>query len=341
MVMRKIIPLLITFKLLCILCVSCTSSKKELKTARGNALGTTYSILYFDTSEASKITPSLDSIFKAVNRSLSTYIPTSDISKINKGASIKVDEMFTEVFELSSKINKASNGYFDPTVGTLVNAWGFGPTKTISNMNQHKVDSLMQYVGWQKVVLNKDGIVEKDNKHIFLDFNAIAKGYCIDRIARFMDRKGYQDYLIEVGGELVAKGIHQEKQKDWVVGIDYPGESGNSRALIALVNLKDQAMATSGNYRKFKIDSTTGKKYVHTIDPHTGYTRTSNVLSVSIIAENCAIADAWATTFMAMPLETSKQIIRKENLEAFIIYSDEKGEIEIYKTEIFEKQLVE
>lgn len=332
-----------SFYLLAILSIltSCGEQKKELKTARGNALGTTYSILYFDRGNTPKITASLDSIFNAVNTSLSTYISTSDISRINKGEILEVDTMFQEVFNLSTHIHKASNNYFDPTVGILVNAWGFGPKKALKNMNAKKVDSLMQFVGWDKVSLNNKNEILKAIKNIYLDFNAIAKGYCIDRIAVYMDQKGYENYLIEVGGELVAKGIHQEKQKPWVVGIDDPNQKATSRELITLLSLKNQAMATSGNYRKFKIDSVTGNKYVHIIDPHSGYTKPSNILSVSVLAENCATADAWATTFMSMPLEETKKILIEENLEGYIIYLNVEDEVSIYQTEGFKSQILE
>ncbi len=321
------------------LLISCGQGAKELKNERGNALGTTYSILYFDQPDALSIKPQLDSVFKVVNHSLSTYISTSDISRINKGEKVIVDHMFQEVFQLSGEINKSSKGFFDPTVGVLVNAWGFGPKKSIPNMNERKVDSLMQFVGWNKVKLNKRFEIEKLNSNIYLDFNAIAKGYCIDRIAKLLDQKKFKDYLIEVGGELVAKGLHQEKQKPWVVGIDDPNQK-ESRDLIALLSLKNQAMATSGNYRKFKVDSLTGKKYVHTIDPHTGYTKVSNVLSVSVLAKNCATADAWATTFMAMPLLEIKKILSKEQLEAYIIYLNDNNELSIYQTSGFQGQLL-
>ncbi len=320
--------------------LACKAPKKELKRERGNALGTTYSILYFDSQSATSIKPALDSIFKVVNHSLSTYLPDSDISRINRGETLAVDAMFQEVFKLSGEIHKASKGYFDPTVGSLVNAWGFGPKKAIKGMNPKKVDSIMQFVGWNKVSMNSKNEIEKQHPNVYLDFNAIAKGYCIDRIAAYLDQQEVSDYLIEVGGELVAKGIHQEKQKSWVVGIDDPNQK-ESRDLITLLSLKDQGMATSGNYRKFKVDSVTGQKYVHTIDPHTGFTKSSNVLSVSILAEDCATADAWATTFMAMPLEEAKLILSAQKLDAYIIYLNEANEVSIFKTEGFSKQLIE
>ncbi len=338
--MNKRFFLINTILLLIISLAGCNRSELLLQNERGNALGTTYSILYFDQNDSPKITSSLDSIFKVVNHSLSTYIPTSDISRINKGEKVVVDHMFQEVFQLSDEINKSSKGYFDPTVGILVNAWGFGPKKSIPNMDAKKVDSLMQFVGWRHVELNTQNQIEKTNPNVYLDFNAIAKGYCIDRIAAFMDQGDYSDYLIEVGGELVAKGIHQLKKSPWTVGIDDPNQK-ESRDLIALLNLKNQAMATSGNYRKFKTDSLTGKKYVHTIDPHTGYTKPSNILSVSVLAENCAIADAWATTFMAMPLEEAKDLVADLNLEVYIIYLTATNQMQIFKTGGFERLILD
>jgi len=303
--------------------VSCSKEGyiPKLEKAQGNALGTTYSILYYS-SKPVDLKKSLDSIFLAVNTSMSTYIPTSDISKINRGdTTIAVDKMFREVFELSREVHNTTQGYFDPTVGKLVNAWGFGPKKLKLKMTDIVVDSLKQYTGFSKVVLTETNRVKKQNRNITLDFNAIAKGYCIDRIAYFLDSKNIKDYLIELGGELVGKGIHLVKKTPWTVGIDHPNQK-ETRTLISTLSLKDRAMATSGNYRKFRIDSITRKKYVHTINPLTGYTQPSEILSVSVLANNCATADAYATAFMAMPLQKIKEVAKSQKeLDIYVLYS--------------------
>jgi thiamine biosynthesis lipoprotein len=319
--------------------VSCNEGNLVKNKATGQALGTTYSIIYFSNQEQSFETE-IDSVFKAVNQSLSTYIPNSDISKINNGdSSVEVDHMFKEVFRLSKDIYKATDGYFDPTVGVLVNAWGFGPERKIE-MDSVKIDSLLKYVGFDKVSLSKDGTVKKTHPNIYFEFNAIAKGYAIDRLAVMLDDRGVDNYLIEVGGELVAKGTNVTKKKPWVVGIDDP-EITEGRELKMLINLKDRALASSGNYRKFRIDERTGIKYVHTIDPKTGYTKNSNTLGVTVLADNCAMADAYATAFMAMDLEKAFNVISKNRtLEAYIIYIDKQGQTQEFLTSGFEELVV-
>ncbi|RRQ47805.1 FAD:protein FMN transferase [Maribacter algicola] len=307
---------------------------------RGEALGTSFNIIYL-ASEELDLGKNIDSVFTAVNRSLSTYIHDSDISKINRGDSlVVVDNMFREVFELSRKVYKETRGYFDPTVGTLVNAWGFGPGEQIA-MDSLAVDSLLGYVGFNKVSLTPQNRIVKDNPNIYFDFNAIAKGYAIDRLAVMLDQKGIQNYLVEVGGEVVAKGINLEKEKPWVVGIDDP-QAEEGRQLKLLINMSDKALASSGNYRKYRVDSTTGNKYVHTIDPITGYTKNSNTLGVTILANNCATADAYATAFMAMDLHEAFKVINyNKDLEAYIIYLDEKGVTQEFLTKGFKELLVE
>lgn len=323
----------------CVMFVSCNEGNLVKNKATGQALGTTYSIIYFSNQEQSFETE-IDSVFKAVNQSLSTYIPNSDISKINNGdSSVEVDHMFKEVFRLSKDIYKATDGYFDPTVGVLVNAWGFGPERKIE-MDSVKIDSLLKYVGFDKVSLSKDGTVKKTHPNIYFEFNAIAKGYAIDRLAVMLDDRGVDNYLIEVGGELVAKGTNVTKKKPWVVGIDDP-EITEGRELKMLINLKDRALASSGNYRKFRIDERTGIKYVHTIDPKTGYTKNSNTLGVTVLADNCAMADAYATAFMAMDLEKAFNVISKNRtLEAYIIYIDKQGQTQEFLTSGFEELVV-
>ncbi|PIB29242.1 thiamine biosynthesis protein ApbE [Maribacter sp. 4U21] len=315
---------------------SCTNKEIVKNQAIGEALGTSYNIIYLMDEEVD-YRKEIDSVFAVVNQSLSTYIPTSDISRINKGeTTIEVDHMFREVFELSKEIYEATNGYFDPTVGNLVNAWGFGPEDQIV-MDSTKVDSLLKYVGFNKVNITNEGIIEKEDSNIYFDFNAIAKGYAIDRVAAMLNDKGIQNFLVEVGGEIVAKGTNVVKNKQWVVGIDDPEATGD-RELKLLINLENRALASSGNYRKFRVDSLTGRKFVHTIDPITGYTKDSNTLGVTILAENCAIADAYATAFMAMDLdEAFKLISSNDKLEAYIVYLDDKGETKEFLTSGFKE----
>ncbi|MDE3743634.1 FAD:protein FMN transferase [Maribacter polysaccharolyticus] len=317
---------------------SCNPSpEKFVKNSNsGGALGTSYSIIYISDRELDYQTE-IDSVFKVVNQSLSTYIDTSDISRINKGeTNVVVDGMFREVFELSKEIYSKTDGYFDPTVGIMVNAWGFGPGEKVV-MDSVRVDSLMQFVGLEKVDITPENLIVKQYPDTYLDFNAIAKGYAIDRLAKMMDQKGIEDYLLEVGGELVGKGINRIKQKPWVVGIDDP-QAEMGRSLKILMQLEDKALASSGNYRKFRVDSVTGKKYVHTIDPKTGYTKNASTLGVTVLANSCAVADAYATSFMAMDLEKAKEILQDQNeLEGYVIYIGEEGQTMEYMTPGFKK----
>ncbi len=305
---------------------------------RGAALGTSYNVISITANEID-FQKDIDSVFIAINHSLSTYIPESDISRINHGDStVVVDKMFEDVFKLSKSIHADTEGYFDPTVGTLVNAWGFGPEQQIT-LDSLKVDSLLNYVGLEKVSINSEKKVVKANKNIYLDFNAIAKGYAIDRIAAMLNAKGVKNYLIEVGGELVAKGRNIISNKSWVVGIDDP-QMQTGRTSKILIHLNDRALASSGNYRKFRIDESTGKKYVHTVNPKTGFTQFSNTLAVTILADDCATADAYATAFMAMDLDEAFKLINEnKNLEAYIVYLDENGDAQEYLTKGF-KDLV-
>ncbi|WP_420321803.1 FAD:protein FMN transferase [Flagellimonas sp.] len=319
-----------------VLFLGCTSMPLIKNQNAGNALGTTYSIIYIAEEELD-YQKEIDSVFQVLNQSLSTYQPTSDISKINLGDStIVVDHMFQDVFKTSTRVYKASNGYFDPTVGVLANAWGFGPGNQLE-LDSLKVDSLLVYVGWDKVRLNADGTISKAHKAIRFDFNAVAKGYAIDRLGAMLDTKGIENYLVEVGGEVLTKGINTISAKQWTVGIDDP-QVTSGRQLKRIVSLEDKALASSGNYRKFRIDPETGEKYVHTIDPKTGYTKNSNVLATSVVANTCAEADAYATAFMAMDLEDSKNLLdAQDELEAYIIFLNENGETKEFMTSGFEK----
>ncbi len=305
----------------------------------GPALGTSYNIIYFSNKKLD-YQKEIDSVFAVINKSMSTYTSTSDISKINRGDStLKVDGMFKDVFLLSKEINSKTNGYFDPTVGVLVNAWGFGPGEKIE-LDSTRVDSLLNYVGFNKVELTTENTIKKDDPSIYLDFNAIAKGYSVDRLAVMLNAKGVENYLIEVGGEINVKGKNLNKDKNWVVGINDP-EIEDRTKYRAAVQLKDVAMASSGNYRHFRVDSITGEKYVHTLDPITGYTKNSKILATTVITDNCAKADGYATAFMAMDMEDSKKVIANDGtLEVYMVFLDENGDTKEFMTNGFKKRVL-
>ncbi len=320
---------------------ACNSGQPQYiqNTNSGGALGTSYNLIYLADTKLD-FQPQIDSVFAGVNQSLSTYIPGSDISRINRGdTTLVVDAMFKEVFELSKKIHGTTKGYFDPTVGVLVNAWGFGPEKQIA-MDSARVDSLLRFVGFDKVSLTANRQVKKEHANIYFDFNAIAKGYAIDCLARMLDANDIEDYLLEVGGELVAKGENRIKQKPWLVGVDDP-QAEDGRSLKQMLYLKDRALASSGNYRKFRVDPTTGRKYVHTVDPKTGYTKNANTLAATVLANDCATADAYATAFMVMDLDdTLTFLTRQRKIDAYIIYLED-GVAKEFMTKGFRELVVE
>ena len=298
---------------------------QEYQHLEGNALGTTFSIAYNKPDNYSK---AIDSLFHVINNSLSTYHPNSIISKINKGDSlVLVDEHFTKVFTKAKRIYKETDTYFDPTVGVLVNAWGFGPEKAQENLDSLAVKNLMKYVGFEKISLKNKRIIKK-YPEIFIDFNAIAKGYMVDVLGLFLESKNVESYMVELGGEIRVRGVNT-KGKPWIIGIEKPLTDG-SRAYEKTVSLQDKAMATSGNYRKFKIDKQ-GRKFVHTINPKTGFTEQNDLLSVTVIStKDCADADAYATAFMAMGYEKTKAFLQKhQELQTLLIYIDNHGEVSV------------
>ena len=310
-----------------VLVFSCEQREERasLGSISGPAFGTTFNIKYFVSGDfdSERFTAGIDSVLNAVNVSMSTYLPQSDITRINQGdTTVVVDEMFKEVFVLSRRIQKESEGYFDPTIGVLRNAYGFGDTKPLAIIDEVTLDSLMTFVGFSKVSLKEDGTVYKEHPEIYFDFNAIAKGYGIDRLGVYFDQLGITNYLIELGGEILTKGQNLNREGPWTTGIEAVDSERTNRSYEALVSLQDVAMASSGNYRKFRIDTTTGKRYVHTLNPLTGSAETSDVTSATVIAATCAEADAYATTFMALGLERSKILLNKlKGVEAYLTYT--------------------
>lgn len=291
---------------------------------QGLVFGTSYSIIYYD--EPTNFNEEINQLFDEVNQSTSTYIPSSDISRINRGEKgVKVDAYFKEVFSKSEQIFKETNGYFDPTVGNLVNAWGFGPEKPLNDLDSSKVKSLMKFVGFDKVKIIDNEVV-KQYSETYFDFNSIGKGYGLDVVARFLESKGVKNYLVEIGGEVRVKGTKPEG-KLWAVQLENPNTDG-TRSAYDYLQLTNTSMASSGNYRKFRI-AANGEKYVHTINPKTGYATESNLLAATVIAElDCADVDAYATAFMAMGLEKTKKFLEtKRALKVILIYVNEKSEL--------------
>ncbi|ANW97151.1 hypothetical protein AXE80_13025 [Wenyingzhuangia fucanilytica] len=307
------------FAFIVFLTVACTEKKVKYQKLKGSVFGTTFHIQYFDTN-SNNYSADIEELFQKMNNSLSTYHGESLISSLNSGLSVlKVDGDFVNVFKLSKKIFKETDGYFDPTVGKMVNAWGFGPHKSNKHPSTHEIDSLMQYVGFDKVMLKEDTIV-KQNSNITFDFNATAKGYGVDLVGEFLESKNVKNYLIEIGGEIRARGVNKNN-KLWSVGIEEPNFDG-TRSLQKITMLNNEAIATSGNYRKFRLDSITGKKIAHTFNPKTGVPAQTDLLSVSVIAPvSCGEVDAYATAFMAMGFEKAKALaLTHKEMKVYFIY---------------------
>lgn len=260
-----------------------------------------------------------------VNNEFSMFDKNSTVSRINaNNPSVNISDRFLSVYLLAQEVNQETDGAFDITVAPLVNAWGFG-FKSQRLPGKKQVDSLLQFVGIDKFRITPDRSYEKSDPRVMLDFSAIAKGYGADVVAQFLKTKGIKNFMIEIGGEVVASGI-SEKKTPWRIGITKPADDPNNTntQLQAILNVTDMALATSGNYRNFYYKG--GRKYAHTIDPRTGYPVQHSILSATVLADQCAKADAYATSFMVLGFEKAKKVLKKHpELMAYIIYSDAKG----------------
>ncbi len=325
-----------------IMLISCGEKPLEKITFRGQAFGTTYLVQAY-TNQNLDLEKGIDSIINLVNKSVNTYLPDSDISKINRGdTSVIVDQIFIDNFNLSSEVYQKTKGYFDPTVGVLRNAYGFGDTKPLKVINNKALDSMLNYVGFHKVKLTEESKIWKEYPEIYFDFNAVAKGYGIDLIGDYLVSNKIQNFLIELGGELLAKGVNLKKNKTWTVGIENSFSTINDRSYSTSIMLKNIGMATSGNYRKFRVDSISKKRYVHTLNPLTGSAEKSNITSATVLASTCAKADAYATSFMAIGFEKSVELINElDDIEVYLTYSDQDNIQQFFVTEGMKKIILD
>lgn len=306
-----------------------------LQHVTGTTMGTIpYSIKYLATEE-NYYKSEVDSILIAFNQSLSTYIPDSEISRFNREDTITYQSSYLyPVLNMSQEMFEKSEGAYDPTVGPLVNAWGFGPKKK-AMLDSAIVDSLLQIVGFEQVIFDEQGATKPSGT--YLDFSASAKGYALDVIAHFLHAQGVDHYMIEIGGEVRCQGQNQNNAV-WKIGIEKPEMSESVGNLFATVFVNNRSLATSGNYRNYYEEN--GRIISHTISPFTGYNVSHNLLSASIFAPNCTLADGYATACMVMGLEASIDMIKKLNgVDAFFIYSDENGALKYYATAGIESQI--
>ena len=293
---------------------------------QGMVFGTFYKITYQHDKNLQK---EIEAQLKSVNDALSMFDKKSIITAVNNNEPVKLNDMFVNVFKLAQSISEDTDGAFDITVAPLVNAWGFG-YKSGALPTQQDIDSIRAFVGYQKVKLSGMRI-QKEDARLTLDCSAIAKGYGTDVVARYFLREGIKNFMVEIGGEIVTHGVNPKRQQ-WSIGIEKPVEDSLAMKseLQTVLKVDDIAMATSGNYRNFYYKD--GKKYAHTIDPKTGFPVQHNILSATVLAKQCAVADAYATAFMVMGLEKSKEVLaRHKDLKAYLIY-DDNGKYGIWKS---------
>jgi len=303
----------------------------------GEAQGTYYSIIYYDSLQRN-FQPQIDSLLTAFDQSVSLWVPGSVLSRVNRNEEVVPDKYFIDNFNLSMQVAKETDGAFDPTVGSLVRAWGFGFDAS-RKVDSRIVDSILQFTGYHRVRIDSGKLVKNDERTT-IDFNAIAQGYSVDLVGTFLEARGIENYLVDIGGEVKARGVKPDGSF-WKIGIEKPARQKNDeRELKEIIVLKNKSVATSGSYRKFYEKD--GVRYSHTIDPKTGYPVQHSLLSVSVVADNTALADAYATSFMVMGLERSKQFLRLHpELDAFFIYADDQGNYRTYATEGFKKYVTE
>ena len=305
------------------------------RTNEGLVFGTVYKITY---QHADDLHIDIKEALAEVDNALSPYNPNSIITRINQNRDTTLNAHFTHVFTLAQRISAETDGAFDITVAPMVNAWGFGFKHAIE-ISPETIDSLKQVVGYQKIVIEGDK-VKKTDERVMLDCSSIAKGYGVDIVARALDKKGVQHYMVDIGGEVVVKGKNP-RMKTWRIGINKPVEDSLSinQELQSILEVSYVGMATSGNYRKFYYKD--GKRYAHTIDPRIGQPVQHNILSATVVAADCTTADAYATAFMVMGLEKSMEFCKKHpELNAYFICAGEGDAYEIHYTPGMERYLV-
>src|SRR5574344_76537 len=331
--------IVIAFVFLCVavlLLVIDLPTQKHYLEESGLAFGTIYHITY-ENVENKSLQKNVDSLLLQVDASLSMFNQNSVIAKINRNDSVVVDSFFVAVFEKAEAVSRISDGAFDITVAPLVNAWGFG-FKTPQEVSQNTIDSLLQLVDYHKVALT-DGKIQKADARIQLDASAIAKGFGSDVVAHYFDQCGIDNYMVEIGGEVVAKGVNKTGHA-WRIGINKPVDDSTSlqNDIQEIIELRSGGLATSGNYRNFYIKN--GKKYAHTINPKTGFPIDHNLLSATIIAKDCVTADAFATACMVLGLDKSLQLCESyPDIDGFFVYGDGDSFLTAYSNG-FEKYMI-
>ena len=319
-----------------ILCITSCGKQSHKIVLQGLAQGSYYAITYFD-EENRNFQREIDSIFHAVDMSVNLWVDSSVISKVNRNEDVTLDSIFLDNFRIAMKTARLSDGYFDPTISPIVAAWGFS-YKRGDSITPQLIDSLKQLVDYRKISI-ENGKVIKENPDMKLDFNAIAQGYTSDLIAAFLESRGIKNYLVDTGGEIMARGSKPNDQP-WIVGIEKPAENWDSEQVVQTrIALRDKGLVTSGSTRKYTERN--GRRYSHCIDPKTGYPVEHNVLSATVLAENSVWADALASICMVMGMEKSLPLIESmDGLEAYYIFVNAQNELETFATEGFQKLII-
>ena len=311
--------------------MSCQSTTNPYQVLDGQAQGTTFHIVYKD-DQARDFSMAIDSLFRAMDQSMSLWKPKSVINRINENdPEVIPDIHFTHVFRKAHEIAEATDGALDVTIGPLVNAWKIDAQEDAPFPDSTMIDSILTYTGYQKVHM-AEGKLVKDDPRIQLDFNAIAQGYTVDIISSFFEAQNISHYLVEVGGEVRVKGVNPEN-RHWQIGIDKPIENSSWRMLQTSLPLDNLSLATSGSYRKYREQF--GKKLSHVINPKTGYPANHSLLSVSVLANDCTTADGYATAFLVMGLEKTMRYAEEHNIQVYCIYADQDGEFAVRATPDF------
>lgn len=336
---QLIIPLLLVALIVALIVVDCqrNPARREAQpsvTLRGEALGTLYQITVAGSLPAD-FQQRLDSLFEVANRSMSIFDPNSLLSRINRGEADEADEHIAHCVAMAQRVSQISDGAYDVTIKPLVEAFGFAGKDPNYKVN---VDSLLQFVGYEKLSLVGHKVVKSDPR-VKIDLNSIAKGYTVDLAARLVESTGCENYLVDIGGEIFCRGTNAYGEA-WGIGIETPFEGNFSLTgehITTVVRVSEVGMATSGNYRNFRTD-TEGNKYTHIIDPRTGASTTSSLLSATVLAESCALADAYGTMFIALGLERSREVAEREGIAALFIY-DDNGKMRVSKSRAFEQKV--
>ena len=309
---------------------ACGTNQTDYYKIKGQTMGTSYFINY-EGKRPQDVQKQVDSLLILLNASLSTYDPNSLISQFNQNNSVEMDAFFADVYASSQEVFAETNGYFDPTVGPLIEAYGFGAS-TFENLDSQAVEKIMAKVDFNQIKNTNANTLTKESSEMTINFSAIAKGYGVDQVALLLDQLGMENYLVEIGGEVRVHGQNEQK-RPWTVGIHLPQE--NTNKLFASASLSNRSIATSGNYRNYHEKD--GRKYVHTINPKTGFPEINTLLSASVISNSCMRSDGLATAFMAMgkdkTIECSKSL---NDIGIYLIYLNDDNQLATYKSPGYE-----